>query len=241
MDALEAAAATAPAVSTIGSHFMIDGPTYAHGASLGFSGLDFYVCGRAGVLGDVPHEVVTAALVFFAPDHVRTQWEAGRAVMPPAKAAEAFAGCAATWAEAHVPDDLDAGRLAELAGRIVADARVAGAPIFGGWRALEVPGSPKAAAVHHLNGLRELRFGLHAAAVLSTGLSPLQAMTLRSPQMLPLFGWAEGADTEGLQAIWDTAEERTNLAMAHAFAELDDAERAELADLAGALHAATRG
>jgi hypothetical protein len=241
MDALEAATTTASAVSTIGSHFMVDGATYAHGASLGFSGLDFYVCGRAGVLGDVPADVVTAALTFFSPDHVRTQWEAGGAVVPPAKAAAAFAACAASWAEAHVPDDLDAGRLADLAGRVVAEARVSGAPIFAGWRLLEVPATPKAAAVHHLNGLRELRFGLHAAAVLSTGLSPLQAMTLRSPQMLPLFGWAEGAEVDGLQGTWDTAEERTNLALAHAFAGLDDAERAELADLAGALHAATKG
>lgn len=241
MDALEAATTTAPAVSTVGSHFMIDGPTYAQGASLGFSGLDFYVCGRGGVLGDVDADVVTAALAFFAPEHVRAQWEAGRAVMPPAKAAEAFAGCAATWAESHVPDDLDAARLAELAGRVVADARVACAPIFAGWRALEVPTSPKAAAVHQLNGLRELRFGLHAAAVISSGLSPLQAMSLRSPHMLPLFGWAEGAPTEGLQATWDDAEARTNVALAHAFSGLSDGERAELAELAGALHDATKG
>lgn len=239
MDALEAATTTAPAVSTVASHFMLDGSTYAHGASLGFSGLDFYICGRAGVLGDVPADVVTAALAFFAPDHVRAQWDAGRSVMPPAQAAEAFAGCAATWARTHVPDDLDAGRLAELAGRAVADARVAGAPIFAAWRCLEVPGDAKAAAVHHLNGLRELRFALHAAAVVSSGLSPVQAMSLRSPHMLPLFGWAEAADTEGLQATWDAAEERTDVAMAHAFAGLDDGEREELAALAGALHAAT--
>jgi len=241
MDALEAATTTAPAVATIGGHFMLDGSTYAHGASLGFAGLDFYACGRAGVLGDVEADVVTAALTFFAPDFVRTQWEAGRPVMPPPKASEAFAGCAATWAETHVPDDLDAARLAELGGRVVAEARVACAPIFAGWRALDVPASPKAAAVHHLNGLRELRFGLHAAAVISSGLSPLQAMSLRSPQMLPLFGWAEPAATDGLQPTWDDAEARTNMAMAHAFSGLTDGERDELAELAGALHTATKG
>lgn len=241
MDPLDAARASAPAVSTIGSHFMLDGATYAHGATLGFSGLDFYVCGRAGVLGDVPADVVTAALTFFAPDHVATQWETGRKVMAPAQAAEAFAGCAHTWAAEHVPDDLDAGRLAELAGKAVASARVAGAPIFAGWRLLPVPEDPKAAAVHHLNGLRELRFALHAAAVVSSGLSPLQAMTLRSPHMLSLFGWGEGADVEGLQPTWDAAEERTDVAMAHAFADLEPAEREELVALAGALHAATAG
>lgn len=43
MDALTAAASTAAAVSTIGSHFMLDSNTYKRGAELGFQGLDFYV------------------------------------------------------------------------------------------------------------------------------------------------------------------------------------------------------
>lgn len=241
MDPLEAATATAPAVSTVGSHFMLDGATYAYGASIGFSGLDFYVTGRGGVLGDVPADVVTAALTFFAPEHVRTQWELGRAVMPPLEAATAFAGCAATWAATHVPDDLDAARLADLAGRAVAGARVAGAPVFAGWRQLEVPSDPKAAAVHHLNALRELRFAIHAAAIVSSGLSPLEAMSLRSPQMIPLFGWEGPADVEGLQPRWDDAEERTDAGMAHVFEALNPEERTELAGLAQDLHDATSG
>lgn len=239
MDPLDAARASAPAVSTIGSHFMLDGATYAHGATLGFSGLDFYVCGRAGVLGDVPADVVTAALTFFAPDHVATQWETGRKVMAPAQAAEAFAGCAHTWAAEHVPDDLDAARLAALAGAVVERTPEAIAPIFAGWRTLPVPEDPKAAAVHHLNALRELRFAYHAAAVLTSGLSVLEAMSLRSPHMLQLFGWAEGVPTDGLQERWDAAEAQTDVSMARALAVLEDAERAELVELANALHAAT--
>ena len=239
MDALTAATTTAPAVSAVGSHFMLDGETYKQGAELGFAGLDFYIAGRAGVLGDVDADVVTAALVFFAPEHVRTQWESGRQVMAPAESAAAFAACASGWAESHVPDDLGAARLAELAGAVSAAARVACAPIFAGWRGLPVPASPKAAAIFHMNALRELRFGLHAAAVISAGLSPLEAMSLRSPYMLPLFGWPGPCDTEGLQPRWDDAEARTDGAIAHAYEGLDDASRAELAELAQALHAAT--
>ncbi|MGH9273555.1 MAG: helix-turn-helix domain-containing protein, partial [Acidimicrobiales bacterium] len=93
MDALAAATATAAAVSTVGSHFMLDGNTYKRGAELGFAGLDFYVTGRGGVLGDVDADVVTAAFTFFEPGHVRTQWDSGRAVMSPAEAAAAFAQC----------------------------------------------------------------------------------------------------------------------------------------------------
>lgn len=241
MDALQAADATAAAVSTVGSHFMLDGNTYKRGAELGFAGLDFYVAGRGGVLGDVDADVVSAAFTFFEPQHVRTQWEAARSVMTPTESADAFASCCATWAEQHVPDDLDANRLAELAGRVSAAARPACAPVFAGWRALPVPTAPKAAAVHHLNSLRELRLGLHAAAVVTEGLAPLQALSVKTPQMAQLFGWPATADTEGLQPRWDHAEARTTAAMAHAYEGLTDAERDELADLAGALHAATKG
>jgi hypothetical protein len=241
MDALAAATETASAVSSIGSHFMMDGGTYKRGAELGFAGLDFYVAGRGGVLGDVDADVVAAAFTFFEPDHIRTQWELGRAVMPAAKAADEFAACCHAWAEAHVPDDLDAGRLAELAGRVVAGARPACAPIFAAWRALPVPTSPKAAAVHQMNALRELRNGLHAASVVAAGLTPVDAVALRTPHMAPLFGWSELPDTSEVGAPWEQAEAATNRAMAHAFEVLDEAERDELVELANALHAATSG
>ena len=241
MDALAAATTTANAVSTVGSHFMLDGDTYKRGAELGFSGLDFYITGRGGVLGDVDADVVSAAFTFFEPAGVRVLWEQGRTVMPAARAADEFGACCQAWAEAHVPDDLAAGRLAELAGRVVAGARPACAPVFAAMRARAVPSAPKAAAVHQMNALRELRNGLHGAAIVSAGLTPLQALSLKSPPMVALFGWPEAADTDGLQPIWDGAEERTTASMAHAYEALDDAERDELAELAVALHRATKG
>jgi hypothetical protein len=241
MDALDAATRTAAAVGTVGSHFMLDGDTYKRGAELGFQGLDFYVTGRGGALGAVDADVVSAAFAFFEPGSVRTLWEQGCRVMPPSEAAREFAACCAAWAEAKVPDDLDAARLAELAARVVADGRPACAPAFAAWRAMPVPSSPKAAAVHHLNTLRELRNALHGAAVVSADLTPLEALSLRTPHMVPLFGWPEPAPTDGLQPRWDAAEEQTTRSMAHAYAGLSDAERVELTELANALHDATKG
>jgi len=176
MDALAAAATMAPAVSQVGSHFMLDGNTYKRGAELGFEGLDFYVTGRGGALGDVDADVVSAAFTFFEPGNIRTLWEQGTAVMPARRAAQEFAACCATWAEDHVPDELDAARLGDLASRVVAAARPACAAVFAGWRALPVPDAPKARAVHQMNALRELRLGLHGAAIVAAGLSPLQAI-----------------------------------------------------------------
>ena len=41
--------------------FMTAPTTYERGAELGFEGADFYLAGRAGVLGEVPADVVVAA------------------------------------------------------------------------------------------------------------------------------------------------------------------------------------
>jgi hypothetical protein len=241
MDPQTAAKATGTAVSQVASHFMLDGATYAKAAGLGFQGLDFYATGRGGVLGDVDADVVAAAFAFFEPGHLRAQWEQGRTVMSAADAARAWATCAAEWGEAHVPDDVDAAALAPLLDEVVATARPACAAVFSGWRALDVPESPKAHVVHQMNALRELRHGLHAAAVVATGLTPLEALSLTTPGMVPLFGWPAPADTSEVRERWDQAEAHTNVAMAHAYAGLDDARRDELVERVRQLHDATAG
>ncbi|MDP1819574.1 MAG: hypothetical protein Q8K58_06710 [Acidimicrobiales bacterium] len=241
MEARTAAKDTAAAVSAVGGHFMLDGNTYQRGAELGFQGLDFYTTGRGGVLGDVDADVVAAAFTFFEPGHVRAQWELGCSVLPARQAAAEFGACCAAWAEDRVPDELDAERLSRLLDQAVAGARPACAPIFAAFRALDVPAAPKAHAVHQMNALRELRNGLHGAAVIASGLTPLQAVSLRSPAMAPLFGWPDVTDVDGLAPQWDAAEAATDEAMAHAFEPLTDGERAELVALIGQLHAATQG
>lgn len=235
MDELTAAERSAPAVTNLTSFFMIAPETFAKGADLGFSGLDFYVAGRGGALGDVDADVVAAAFLFFEPEMVRQQWEIGRAVMPPLEAARGFADCLSDWTAAHVPADLDTGRLAELANRIVASASPAGAPLFAGWRSnIEAPSGP-AAATFAMNALRELRNALHGAAIIASGLTMQEAVSHRAPHMTGLFGWGDPIDTAELADVWKTAEEATNRAMAPAFRALDEAERREFTELASAL------
>jgi hypothetical protein len=229
--------ATAETVSGLTSAFMLDGATYVAGAGLGFEALDFYFCGRGGVLGDVDPAIVTAALAFFNPETVARSWTNGRAVMPRSEAAEAFAGCGASWADAHLGDDVDWSRLSELASTIVASASVIGAPLFAGWRAMPVPAEPKQAAHHQLNVLRELRMARHASAVVSVAIDPADAVRHRSPHMRAIFGWDEAAVDPGTAARWDEAEALTNRATARDYAVLSDAEAAELVDLCAAASA----
>jgi hypothetical protein len=237
----EAARATAGAIGELASRFMLDGATYRYGGELGFDGIDFYVVGRGGALGDVDPSVVSAVFVYFNPDAVAEQWERGVAVMAPRDAARRFATACHTWAQAHLPQDgLDYRRLAELAGFVSDGASVSGAPLFAGWRRIPEPTEPRALALHRLNGLRELRAALHGAAVLASGLKPLEALMVRTPLMAPVFGWhGELPDPEPHRARWEEAEQVTHAMMCTVLAPLDPDQRAEFADLLGA--AATVG
>ncbi|MDQ6698544.1 MAG: hypothetical protein M3Z46_13915 [Actinomycetota bacterium] len=238
----ESAARSAAAISGLASRFMLDPTTYTAATELGFQGMDFYACGRGGPLGDVNADVISAAFVFFNPEAIRAAWGNGGAVMAPLDAAQHWADAAHTWAEAHIPDDIDSSRLAELAGKMCGAADPAGAPLFAAWRALPEPADDrvKALALHRLNGLRELRNAMHGAGVLAAGLTPVQALMIRHPQMAPLFGWQDPAPAvEAHQAAWDVAEAATNRAFSRVFAALDEPERADFVRLANALDAAT--
>jgi len=236
------AAAIAVPIGDLGGRFMLSGRTYAAGAAAGFSGLDFYFCGRAGVLGPVDADVVTTELGFFEPGNVRRQWEAGLTVMDPAEAAQRFIGCGYDWAHARLPDDLDAGRLAELA-TAVADGTGDEQPaLFRGWREFPRPEDDTERALHGIHLLRELRGGQHVHAAHGTGLAPHDAVTLHTGDAnAELFGWSAPHPTPdattgvwAAAAAWEETERRTNDAMVVAFAVLSPAEQLELLALARA-------
>ncbi|HEY5170290.1 MAG TPA: hypothetical protein VIK54_01055 [Acidimicrobiia bacterium] len=220
------------AIVRVPGGFMTDAATYARGAELGFDGLDFYAAGRAGVLGDTHADVVVAALVFFAPEVVHAAWARSGLVMSRERAAREWAAVAHAWAATHLSDDVDWHTVAALLGRVVNAAPVAGAPLFAGWRALDEPEEIKALALHRLNALRELRGALHGAAVLTVGLAPVEAIVVRTPAMLSVFGWPEPhPDPKPLHDRWALAEARTDRMFGRHLAVLDDEERGELVEV----------
>lgn len=240
----ETAKAIAKPIGDLGGAFMLDGATYARGAELGFSGIDFYVLGRGGVLGDTTPDVVSSAFFFWNPEQVRTQWELARKVMDPAKAALEWADLCHSYGDAHLPDLGPLDRFSELAAKVCDAASPAGAALFAGWRSLPVPDAdrPKARAQHYLNALRELRGGLHGGAVLAMGLTPAEAVALHSPMMAPVFGW--DVDTipidDSTKGEWKIAEVGTDLAMARVLHALSADECAEFEALVLALHKAVQ-
>jgi hypothetical protein len=231
----QAAHETREAIVRGPGRFMTDADVHAYGHSLGFAGMDFYVVGRAGVLGDVPGDVAAAALVFFAPAVVCEAWERSALVMPRLDAARAWAERGFEWSRTYFDADINWARLADLLGRVVTAAPVAGAPLFAGWRRLGAPDDPKARTLFGMNALRELRGALHGAAVLTVGLTPHEAISVRTPQMTSVFGWPEPvADTAPLNERWSLAEARTDRMLGRHFGVLDETERKELVEMLGA-------
>lgn len=228
---------TTPAISGLASHFMLDGNTYKAGAEQGFSGLDFYAAGRAGVLGRLDADQVVSSFGFFEPAAVAGWLEQASAVMPPQDASAAFMACGYDWADQHLGDDVDWARVSELLAKAIAAAPDDGLPLFRAWREAPEPDrGDKALALHRFHVLRELRNEIHVAAVADAGLSPLEALLVKTPHMAPLFGWAAELPEVGddQRAKHDQAEAETNRRMAAAFTELDEAERDELVALAEA-------
>lgn len=236
----DTAQATAIPVSRLTSNFMLDPETFTWAAEQGFQNIDFYFGGRLGVLGDVPADVAAAAITFFEPGVVAAGWEGSRAVMAPADAAVAFADQAYRWADEHLPDDaVDWVRLADLAGTVVDAASPAAAPIFAGWRGLDVPeGDAKHRAVHHLNGLRELRMARHGAAVVATGLDVADAVQHKTPWMMGIFGWPEREVSDEVAVRWEQAEALTDQATAVDYAVLDGTDAEDFVRLADAAYGA---
>lgn len=222
-------------VVALGGGFMISRYAKAAGEDMGLGGAWApYFAGRCGVLGDVDAGVVAAALYFRPADYVRQQWEIALAATTPQAAAVRYAQACQEWGRAKLAGLDGLGRLAELAGVLVAGAEIGGQPLFAGWRALPLPADDEARAAQLLHLLREHRGGLHVAAVMTSGLTPLQAV-LAGPggeSNAAFFMWPPPyEDVSGLAGERRAVEEQTDRMVARDYAILGDAEQAELADL----------
>ncbi|WP_246075602.1 SCO6745 family protein [Nonomuraea terrae] len=242
-DARTTARAVKSPIGQYGGGFMISREAKAVCDEYGLGAREFYFRGRCGVLGECDADVVSAAAVFFPPDHVRQSWESGRK-LPVERAVELYAEACHAWARRKLDGRDGCARIAELLQRVVENASPVGAPLFAGWRAVPLPGDAPARAVQLMHVLRELRGALHANAVIAAGLHPLDAtlaaehdgtpLGQRSGEMIArFFTWPEPYATPGPEVVARRAavEETTDALMAEAFSVLSDGESDELIEL----------
>jgi hypothetical protein len=180
MTTIEGAAGTAnrirPVVQVLGGRFMTSPELAAVEAEAGLPPRSLYVRGRSAVLGDVPPKV--AAELFGIFPHWLFEY-----VLPPATAAldapasvRAYAESSARWSRVNLSAVSEPGRLAELLFRVVDAADASGLALFAGWKNASRPSGDVERLGFALMVFRELRGGLHFAALRALGLSVPEAV-----------------------------------------------------------------
>lgn len=227
MEAVELAHETGSMIATVGGAFMLDDATTARGASVGLEFAEFYGLGRGGVLGDAPPDVVASAFQFFPPEIVVAVWTTARAKMAPADAVGHYTEACRAWGRAHLAGVPGLDALCRAAEKMVAAASIAGAPLYAGWRAVELPDDVEGRAAQLLHVLREFRGANHFAAVVASGLTPLEAVVVSGgSDVAALFGWPPPyPDPAPARARHSEAQALTDRIVTPAYAVLDDAER----------------
>ncbi|MEA5361761.1 hypothetical protein VA596_19630 [Amycolatopsis sp., V23-08] len=182
MTAIEDAAGVAsrirPVVQVLGGKFMTSPELAAVESEVGLPPRSLYVRGRSAVLGDVPPHV--AAELFGIFPHWLFDY-----VLPPAQealdavaAVRAYAESSARWSRVNLSAVSEPGRLADLLFRVVDAADASGLALFAGWRRAQRPEGDVERLGFALMVFRELRGGLHFAALRAVGLSVPEAVVV---------------------------------------------------------------
>ena len=237
-----------PVVQVLGGKFMTSPELAEVEAEAGLPQRTLYVRGRSAVLGDVPPKVAAQLFGIFPHWLFEITLPAAAAALDAPASVRAYAESLARWSRVRLSGVSDPGRLADLLFRIVDAADASGLALFAGWQAAERPAGDAERLGFALMLFRELRGGLHFAALRAVGLSVPEAV-IADPEggreRLLRTAWSPEAADELIAAAaakpdltdrWRQAERLTDERIGELLAAtLTEPERAELEDRLAAL------
>jgi hypothetical protein len=159
--------------------WMLTKETGAYGKSIGLrSGRDFWIVGRAGVLGDCTAETASAVLAFHAHEIVAEAWSNLPDDLPPPVVSEHYLGRIVSWGDETLSDFApEALEAIDSLGRRIADAAPSSlGAVFAGWRSMPQPDGLGARVALTTHVLREMRGAAHLMAIMAHGLTPVEAV-----------------------------------------------------------------
>jgi hypothetical protein len=196
-----------------GGRFMASPELSRQEREAGAAPRSLYFRGRTGVLGDLPTPVVADLVGIFPRDAVGFALD--RAPQLPADVAvESFRAACRDWARGHLAPSLDpaaAAHCAELLFEVVDRADGGALALFSAWRATPRPTEPVDRFAHGLLLARELRGGLHFAAIRAVGLTIAEAVLLdpdSEPARLTQLGWRRTEVLAARERLTTDAESR---------------------------------
>ena len=211
------------------------------GKSLGLKGMEFYVAGRGGALGDCDGSVVAAAFGYFNPIIINAAWTLAIAKHPARSIGSVHYECAAVTGREKLST------LPNLAEFVAAMQKVFdamdpdGLALFAAFKSLPLVEDLPGRAMQLAASLREYRGSAHLVAVRASGVSGIQAHFIKRPKDMKNFGWSESeyphVDDE-TRARMVAAEKLTDALCIAPYSVLNEIERASLVAGARAFEAA---
>ena len=222
MNESQVASAIAPIIGSLGAEYMLDSETAAVGQAAGYkSSFDFYFAGRGGVLGDVDADVIYAAFMFFDHALVEKLWNRSIKVEGARAAGKRYLQCCNNWGRRHLSNIPELEKFIAPAAKLVAGVDASGLSLFAGVRAEPLPTDAPALAYRLIDSLRELRGCYHIAALITYGLTGLQATLANenNEAIAKMHAWAPPyPECSSFVEQRQAAEVTTNNAMARAIA-----------------------
>lgn len=233
--------AACPTINVFGAAYYFIPETLQAGKDINLGGMEFYVQGRAGQMGNCDPDAVASAFGYFKPTLLRSVLEAARAKVEPRVAGTAhLEACAALGRTklASLPN-LDA--FVAVLEKINNAADPDSLALYAAIRTETLASDAAGRAMQLIAILREFRGSAHLVALRAVGVKSSTAHFIKRPDMWKQFGYTEDEAPEVTDAVlkkMDEAEKLTDAIVEPAFAVLTQDERKTLLDGLEAVKAA---
>ena len=237
----ELVATACPTINTLGSAFYFTPATRARGKELGLRGMQYYILGRGGVLGDVDASVIRSAFGYFNASVIADAWDSGAAVLAPRAAGRAYFESCASHGRTTLAGVAGLDAFAAAAGAVNDAADETGLALYAGIKAEPLADDSAARAFQLITVLREFRGSAHLIALRAVGIDDRFAHFIKRPDAVKMFGWAPEdvpEITDSMHEAMAAAEALTDRLVTPAFAVLDQAQQTALVDGLQAIKAA---
>lgn len=233
--------AACPLINDMGAAFYFIPETLAVGKSLGLGGMEFYVQGRAGQMGNTEPEAVAAAFGYFKPALLKSVLDAANAKSEPRVSGAAFMNACATMSRAKLSGIANLDALVAVLDKVNDAADGDGLALYAAINSEKLADDAAGRLLQLIAILREFRGSAHLVALRAAGVNSRTAHYMKRPDMWKQFGYTEEETpviTDAVKAARAEAENITDRIVEPAFAVLSDAERTVLVDGLHAVKAA---
>ena len=223
--------AACPKIGELGSAFYFVPETMAKGKELGLGGMEFYILGRGGQMGNTAGTAVAAAFGYFNPTFLNKVWSDAAAKCDPRTAGTAHLACAADLGRSKLSGVEGLAELVDALEAVNNAADPDGLALYAAIKSEPLASDAPARAMQLIAVLREFRGSAHLVALRAVGLASPLAHAAKRPDMWKTFGYPEDQMpeiTDEIKSQLAEAEKITDRIVEPAYAVLSDAQRTAL-------------